>query len=521
MVPRDSVSPVKHGPLEAPSWILYDTANTIYSASIGLLLMKFLRETFHSITAPTVMQTISMVLSGLSIPLFAALADRTGKAKRYMIIATAIAVAGMFMWGVSLSLWVILIAFAVSNFAYNSALVFYNSLLPSVTTPEKEGIVSGFGVGLGYIGTLLVGFVLLSNLDTLGYQNVFMLGSLLFLLLAIPSFVFVRERRVRSRARYSKTLVRRSWLRLLSTLRRLPKDRNMMWFLIGNFFCVDVLNTAILVFLTYSVAVFSGHVVEIFGVSYDLRLYVEYGKLTDFGNARVWQPDGASFATLMGVALPILALFMGIVTGWLSERWGSAKTMRLSAVSLLGGLIAGVFFVGQGPENWEMRQLSELAAIERQEQLASTDDWERFAIGIGAEIDFRDDSDELRAIASEQAKLVDDKGDAVVPDLRIDTGELSAWKPSLYLFFMVGFGSLGLAGIWTAGRKLLIDISPRQRLGEYFGLYGITVKVSVIGSLLFGLMMDGIGARWAMLSIALPLLAGIFCLTKVKVEKRS
>jgi UMF1 family MFS transporter len=51
-------------------------------------------------------------------------------------------------------------------------------------------------------------------------------------------------------------------------------------------------------------------------------------------------------------------------------------------------------------------------------------------------------------------------------------------------------GALGLTGLWVAGRKLLIELSPPDRIGEFFGLYGITIKVSVVGTLVFGLLVD-------------------------------
>jgi UMF1 family MFS transporter len=51
-------------------------------------------------------------------------------------------------------------------------------------------------------------------------------------------------------------------------------------------------------------------------------------------------------------------------------------------------------------------------------------------------------------------------------------------------------GACGLAGLWVAGRKLLIELAPPDKIGEYFGLYGITIKVSVVGTLLFSLITD-------------------------------
>jgi MFS-type transporter involved in bile tolerance (Atg22 family) len=85
------------------------------------------------------------------------------------------------------------------------------------------------------------------------------------------------------------------------------------------------------------------------------------------------------------------------------------------------------------------------------------------------------------------------------------------WLPTVFFFALGVFGSLGLAGIWTAGRKALVDLAPRHRLGEYFGLYGITTKLSVFGGWIFTALLDSFTPRIAMASqIALGVLALCF-----------
>ncbi len=72
-------------------------------------------------------------------------------------------------------------------------------------------------------------------------------------------------------------------------------------------------------------------------------------------------------------------------------------------------------------------------------------------------------------------------------------------------------GAFAIAGIWTAGRKRLIEMAPPAQLGEYFGLYGLTTKISVLGSLLFSLTADLAGFRPALWVLVFPAAAG-FCM---------
>lgn len=65
-------------------------------------------------------------------------------------------------------------------------------------------------------------------------------------------------------------------------------------------------------------------------------------------------------------------------------------------------------------------------------------------------------------------------------------------------------GAVAIAGIWTAGRKVLIELAPEDKLGEYFGIYGLTTKISVLGSLLFSIIADSHGMRFGLWALVFP-----------------
>jgi UMF1 family MFS transporter len=82
----------------------------------------------------------------------------------------------------------------------------------------------------------------------------------------------------------------------------------------------------------------------------------------------------------------------------------------------------------------------------------------------------------------------------------------------------------GLGGVQVADRVLMVRLSPPDRLGEFFGLYGLVGKGSqVIGQLLYGLIIFvllvplGVGAyQVAVLSLLVTMFIGLWLIWPVR-----
>jgi UMF1 family MFS transporter len=82
-------------------------------------------------------------------------------------------------------------------------------------------------------------------------------------------------------------------------------------------------------------------------------------------------------------------------------------------------------------------------------------------------------------------------------------------SPYVLIPTILVLGSGGLAGVWVAGRKFVLDVAPPGKVGALFGLYGVTQKLSVLSCTLFAAMADWAGYRVALLSLLAPLVVGI------------
>ncbi|MEO0480601.1 MAG: MFS transporter [Planctomycetota bacterium] len=411
----------------ASAWILYDTANTVYTATIAFLFAPFVAETFADRSALGATQTVSMILAGLSVPVLGALADRTRFARSLLWISTLASVGLIATFGQFQSKWALLGAFFCANFAFQSALVFYNALLPSVAPMRRTGLISGLGVGFGFGGTVLtLAFVPGFSAEP---ANRFLLASGMFLVMALPCLWCVRDRRDLPQARIDSQLIGSALRDVRQTLIGLRSNRPLLLFLIGNFCLTDVLLTATLWFADYTRQTFdpiwrSGGL-ELFGRTYA------------FDAERTTTLNG--FIATLGLALNGSALIFGSLQGALADRFHPLQVLRVTGVMLLLALIAGGLFAGDRPE--------------------------------------------------------------------------------AYFFGMVIGGAFGMAGVQTAGRKLLLLMIPREKIGEYFGLYGITTKVSVIGSLTFGVLADSYGLRTALFAQSVQAILGLTCLFMIRVDR--
>ena len=302
----------------ALSWALYDLANTIYSAIVVSFAITLHVKEFTGVEKYTfIAMAASMVVSGLFVPFAGELADRTGRSKQYLMYFTVaccaccVAISGAPWWPL------ILLLYLVANFCYNSSLAFYDSLLPVVAPPERTGLISGLGVGLGYAGIAFALPVALAALKLYRKTNpvheltpMFALAGVLFLLGSIPLFLLVPERRSTKRLPAGGRVTRLAWTRTLVTLRALPRHRNMLMFLLGNFFCVDAVNATIIGYAPYVENVF--------------RLPRE--------RIMLWM-----------IPFGLCALCLGVLGGRLSDRFGSRRVMMSACVCFMAAsFICGV-----------------------------------------------------------------------------------------------------------------------------------------------------------------------------------
>ncbi len=235
--------------LAVGSWVLYDLANTIFSMNIVSLYFSLwiVNDMGGKDSDYGLANSFSMFVVFLVAPFLGALSDQTPRRIPFLIASTLACCAATFLLGTT-GVFLALLIFIVANVFYQSGLIFYDALLPEVSTPENRGRVGGIGVGIGYMGSFIgvvMGLIVLeSNPDA--RPLVFKLTAVLFLLFAIPCFLWVREKPRAGKIVLGKEAAGRALRDLRTTLTRLNALPNLRRFLIGRVFYTDAANTFII-----------------------------------------------------------------------------------------------------------------------------------------------------------------------------------------------------------------------------------------------------------------------------------
>jgi UMF1 family MFS transporter len=273
-MPRNKVSSTDR--LKVFSWAFYDFANTIYSMNVVSLYFSLwvTVDNGQEDILVSAANSMSMALVALSMPILGAISDQIRRRMPFLMGLTAgcvlftalIGLMGRSGLGADTKVWAALFFFTLANYAYQGGLVFYNALLPEVSTPENMGRISGYGVALGYFGAI-VGLVLVMPFNqgsVLGIEVPFIAGggrvatfvptALFFLLFSLPTFLFVREKGSGPRDRFNvdwKDGFRRVWSFFVNH-RRYP---GVVRFLVAKFFYENGISAIIIFMAVYAVKV--------------------------------------------------------------------------------------------------------------------------------------------------------------------------------------------------------------------------------------------------------------------------
>ena len=250
------------------AWILYDVGNSAFVLLVatlipiffnalaeegGLSSVEYLAYWGYAASAVTI---ITAVLS----PILGTLADTRGFKKPIFILCLVVGVAGCCAMGVAKTWLPFLLIFVFAKVGFSGSLVFYDSMLSDVTTPDRMDVVSSRGYAWGYIGScvpFVVCLALVLGSGAIGLSQMTALNITLFITAAwwlAMTLPLLKTYRQLHYVEVEKHAIRQSFARIGHTLRHLHEDKQVFWFLLAFFCYIDGVYTIIDMATAYGTA---------------------------------------------------------------------------------------------------------------------------------------------------------------------------------------------------------------------------------------------------------------------------
>ena len=240
------------------SWILYDIGNSAFTLLVSTLIPIYFNALAGAAGVNEDMYlafwgyagSISTILVAIIAPICGTLSDRRFK-KPLFLLTVVLGCVACACLGVTTHWLFFLGIFILAKVGFHSSLVFYDSMLPEITTDEKMDNVSSLGYAFGYIGSVIpfvMCLVLVLMCDSFGLTMTqammiaFLITAAWWAVMTVPL-----ARRYKQTAFVEKkgTALGDSFRQLGRTFMEAKKEKHVFLYLIAFFFFINGVYTII------------------------------------------------------------------------------------------------------------------------------------------------------------------------------------------------------------------------------------------------------------------------------------
>ena len=235
-------------------WILYDIGNSAFILMVSTIIPIYFNYLAENAGISSVdylaswgyAASAATLLVAVSGPVLGTLADHKNYKKRLFLLFLLMGVICCVLLGFVTNWLAFLILFVIARVGYSVSLIFYDSMLPDISTPERVDRVSSYGYGLGYIGSCIpfaVCLVLVLGADAFGLtlsssmMISFLIVAVWWFAVSVP--LLKRYRQTHFSTASGKSAIAGSFSRLAETFRSIKKEKRTFLFLLSFFFYID------------------------------------------------------------------------------------------------------------------------------------------------------------------------------------------------------------------------------------------------------------------------------------------
>lgn len=249
------------------SWILYDVGNSAFILLVTTLVPIFFNALAKSAGLNEDLYlsywgyagSIATILVAILGPICGTLADRKMK-KQFFLVTMLVGALCCAVLGFAPGWLAFLCLFILARVGYSSSLIFYDSMLPEVTSEERMDKVSSMGFAFGYIGSVIpfiACLVLVLMPGTFGLTQgsamviAFLITAVWWIVCTAP---LLRRYRQTAFVTAEKSPLLDSFRQLGRTIRDAKKEKHIFVYLLAFFFFIDGVYTIIDMATAYGTA---------------------------------------------------------------------------------------------------------------------------------------------------------------------------------------------------------------------------------------------------------------------------
>ena len=239
-------------------WILYDIANSAFTLLVSTLIPIY----FNSLAGAAGVNedmylsywgyagSISTILVAIIAPICGTMSDLKFK-KPIFLLTVVLGCVACAALGITTHWLFFLGIFILAKVGFHSSIVFYDSMLPEITTPQRMDNISSMGYAFGYIGSVIpfvICLVLVLFCDKFGMtmggamMAAFLITAAWWGVLTIP---LAKRYKQTAYVEKSGTALGDSFKQLGQTFRDAKKDKHIFLYLIAFFFFINGVYTII------------------------------------------------------------------------------------------------------------------------------------------------------------------------------------------------------------------------------------------------------------------------------------
>ena len=319
-------------------WILYDVGNSAFILMVSTLIPIY----FNALAASAGVHedlylsywgyagSIATVLVAIIGPVCGAMADRNNK-RRIFMLCLIVGVLSCSMLGAMKDWSTFLAMFILAKVGYSASIVFYDSMLPEITTEKRMDKVSSLGYAFGYIGSVIpfiACLVLVLMHESFGLAQssamaiAFAIVSLWWVGCSVP---LLKDYTQTAYQEPTEEPVKDAFRQLWNTLKAAREEKHIFLYLLSFFFFID-------------------------------GVYTIIDMATAYGAALGLDTTGLLLALLL---TQFVAFPCSIIFGRLSSKYDAGLLIKICIAAYTGITVFGIFLVSQ----WQFWVLATLVGM--------------------------------------------------------------------------------------------------------------------------------------------------------------